>query len=471
MDFLRDLEPLIRAQDDSSSSVAEVLAKLGTPSTSIALLDHGTITTQCYSTLNHTPETVFQACSISKPVAGLGVMKLVSQGKLDLDTPITEYLPPSSIEMISTPPTRELLKYVTLKQLLSHTSGLSQGGFPGYPSNPVDLHGVLSGKPPCNTLPVHLDGLPGQTFSYSGGGMSVIQLIIETITSRPFPEIMQDLVFNPLDMTRSFYHLPSNEHDYAKAYYNGFVPCEFPYHILPELVAAGLWTTPTDLLKLVRAIQDSLNPSSDNTFLPQDLAQKMLKEISSSMALSWFAPAAPGIAFYHTGGNEPGFRCFVMGYADIYQNGTLNKNAEKSGLCIMTNSRGGDRVYMKLVHAIMFLKKWQTLPGSLLFNVRSIPFYAADKKISKKWVEWKGEWGDGKWRIEEHERDVCIVFEKLPPVRLQAVAMPETEGEACLRPEGLEKVFHLTEEKGEKVVEVWHAGSGDVTVLRRGERE
>lgn len=87
MDFLRDLESLIRAQDDSSSSVAEVLAKLGTPLASIALLDHGTITTQCYSTLNHTPETVFQACSISKPVAGLGVMKLVSQGKLDLDTP------------------------------------------------------------------------------------------------------------------------------------------------------------------------------------------------------------------------------------------------------------------------------------------------------------------------------------------------------------------------------------------------
>src|SRR5271154_4958125 len=128
MDFLRDLESLIRAQDNSSSSVTEVLAKLGSPSTSIALLDHGKFTTQCYSTLNHTPETVFQACSISKPVAGLGVMKLVSQGKLDLDAPITEYLPPSSIELISTPPTRQLLKHVTLKQLLSHTSGLSQSG-------------------------------------------------------------------------------------------------------------------------------------------------------------------------------------------------------------------------------------------------------------------------------------------------------------------------------------------------------
>jgi hypothetical protein len=112
-------------------------------------------------------------------------------------------------------------------------------------------------------------------------------------------------------MTRSLYHLPSKEHNYAKAYYNGFVPCETPYHIFPELLAAGLWTTPRDLLKLVRAVQDSLNPSSDNTFLPQDLAKQMLKEISSSMALSWFAPADPGIAFCHTGGNDPGFRCFI----------------------------------------------------------------------------------------------------------------------------------------------------------------
>lgn len=302
--------------------------------------------------------------------------------------------------------------------------------------------------------------------------MSVIQLIIETITGRPLPEIMQDLVFNPLDMTRSFYHLPGKEDNYAKAYHNGFVPCDFPYHVLPELFAAGLWTTPTDLLKLVRAIQNSLNPSSDNPFLPQDLAQQMLKEVSSSMALSWFAPAESGIVFCHSGGNDPGFRCFVLGYADIYQNGTLNENAEKSGLCIMTNSREGDTVYAKLTHAIMFLKKWQPLPDSLSFQAKSIPFYAADRKISEKWVEWKGQWEGGKWRIGEHEGDVCIVFEKLPPVRLQAVAMPVKDGEACLRPEGLEKVFHLTEEKGEKIVEVWHAGLfDDATVLRRAERE
>ena len=127
-------------------------------------------------------------------------------------------------------------------------------------------------------------------------------------------------------------------------------------------------------------------------------------------------------------------------------------------------------MYMKLVHAIMFLKRWQTLPGSLSFDAKSIPFYVADRKISEKWVQWKGNWEDGKWRIEEHEGGVSVVFEKLPPVRLQAVAMLEKEGEALLRPEGLEKVFHFTEEKGEKVVEIWHAGwFGDTTVLRRRE--
>jgi CubicO group peptidase (beta-lactamase class C family) len=472
MDFLDTLETLIRAQGESSSSAAEVLAEMGTPSASLAILDHGSISARTFSTVGDNSETVFQACSISKPVAALAVMKMVQSGKLRLDAPITKYLPAASLEMITTPSTRKLIEHITIKQLLSHTSGLSQGGFAGYTSNSsaVNLQSVLSGSAGANSRHVHLSGLPGERFSYSGGGITVLQVIMEEVTGKLLPELVRELVLEPLGMQRSFYKSPTKEDNHASAYWTGYTPCEVSYHVLPEQAAAGLWTTPTDLLKVVRALQHSLTARDDSGFLSKSLARQMLTEVSAGMALSWNAPKDPGTSFSHAGANDPGWRCYLLGYTDLNDNGALDPGSEGSGFCIMTNAAEGEFVYSKLIYAIAYLKKWADPPPVDAIPDVTIPFRTLETKVDARWAGWRGSWGDN-WRIDEHDDAPAVCFQSLPAIRLLPAARPNPGSKLGdvidLVLEGLEMMLRLTEEEGKKVVQVWHGPRYDKLTLHR----
>ncbi|KAH0009744.1 hypothetical protein KCU78_g10592, partial [Aureobasidium melanogenum] len=124
-------------------------------------------------------------------------------------------------------------------------------------------------------------------------------------------QVMQEYVFTPLGMKRSTYAIPDDEDlntekqqgkgNYARAYYNGYTACEAPHRVNPEQSAAGLWTTPTDLLILVSAIQKSLH--DENEFLPHHLANQMLEEVTAGMAHGWFVT---NTHFGHGGSNMPG---------------------------------------------------------------------------------------------------------------------------------------------------------------------
>lgn len=475
------LEAIIKANrvvDDlllSNLGVAEVLADYGSPSTSVAILEHGKISARCYSRVSDDSETVFQACSISKPVAGLAVMKLVSEGKLSLAAPIRSYLPDGVIQNLS-PSQEDLLQHVTIKHLLSHTSGLSVHGFAGYAQDDIpDARRVLSGRPPTNSLQVRLEGLPGLRFAYSGGGFTVLQLILEHVTGKPFPDLIQELVLTPLDMKRSFYHKPSEKDNHASTYYTGYQACEDPFHVHPEQAAAGLWTTPTDLLKVVRTLQRSLISTDDSSFLGQDLARLMLDEVSDGMALSWFAPRDPGTAFQH-GGSNFGFRCHVLGYANLGSAKMSDERlaaANESGICIMTNSEQGDTVVRKIFNAIAYLRGWPTMPLVYGLNSAVIPFRAVDVAVSPEhWKRWEGRWGTD-WEIVDEKGDPYVRFQKLPLVRLHSAARPSGPREDGDVPidfviSGLEMMLRLTRLDGELVVEVWHGPKGDIKVVRRG---
>lgn len=110
MEFLADLESLISSQDTTNESAAEFLAEIGSPSVSIAILDHGSITSKCISTVGGDSETLFQACSISKPITGMAAMRLVQAGKLQLDSKIVQLLPDRIISILETPHTKVLLQ-------------------------------------------------------------------------------------------------------------------------------------------------------------------------------------------------------------------------------------------------------------------------------------------------------------------------------------------------------------------------
>jgi CubicO group peptidase (beta-lactamase class C family) len=125
-----------------------------------------------------TADTVFQVASISKAVTSWGVMRLVESGQLELDAPVEQYLTRWHL-----PPSNYDASGVTIRRLLSHSAGLSVMGYPGLrpeiqlPSLEESLSGNNGG---AGEVRIIME--PGTQFSYSGGGFTLLQLIIEEVT-------------------------------------------------------------------------------------------------------------------------------------------------------------------------------------------------------------------------------------------------------------------------------------------------
>ncbi|KAG9586606.1 beta-lactamase/transpeptidase-like protein, partial [Aureobasidium melanogenum] len=202
-------------------------------------------------------------------------------------------------------------------------------------------------------------------------------------------QVMQEYVFTPLGMKRSTYAIPDDEDlntekqqgkgNYARAYYNGYTACEAPHRVNPEQSAAGLWTTPTDLLILVYAIQKSLH--DENEFLPHHLANQMLEEVTAGMAHGWFVT---NTHFGHSGSNMPGWRCNVMASLDGNQ-----------AFCFMTNSLEGYLVGQKVQAAMFYLLGWKKPKEFAFMKSCVVPFADVsaappDTVVMEKWTgTWK----------------------------------------------------------------------------------
>ncbi|MCJ1399096.1 hypothetical protein MMC11_002298 [Xylographa trunciseda] len=467
MTRLHDLENLVVGQFGSATSPSEALARLGISAASIAILANDGISTTTFSPSNIDSDTLFQACSISKPIAAIAVFRAAQAGHLSVSAPITRYLSSQQLSLLETPQTKPLLQHVTIDMLLSHTSGLSIGGFPGYTHDPPPIATILQGLSPSNTAQVHLEGFPGQRFQYSGGGFTVVQMILETVLQKPFPAIIRELVFEPLNMSRSCYKLPDAERNFAGAYATAHTAHDPPYHIFPEMAAAGLWTTPSELLLVVRALQSSLQGINDG-FLRQEWARLMLTEVQSKYARGWKAPEGSGV-IKHDGSNNPGYRCLLLGWVDVAGDGKVELgNADGGGVCVMTNTPQGAEVAIKLAQAAGYLLEWPAFPTALHMDTDIVPLWAPGE-VSDGWKEWAGYWGD-KWHIL-HGESPTLKFAYLPPVRLLPAAVSPRkyeEGTSIdLVVEGLEIMLRLGWEKGERVVEIRPGHESDADVLRR----
>ena len=176
-----------------NKKIPKLLNKYGVTGTAVALIHNGKVMwTEGYGFADKekgikvTPNTVFQAASISKAVTAWGIMKLVEEGRLDLDTPVENYLTRWHI-----PPSEYDENGVTARRLLSHTAGLSLHGFPGFDpevSLPT-LEESLSGKN-SSGVEVRLIKEPGKEMDYSGGGYTLLSLIVEEVTGELFEEYM-----------------------------------------------------------------------------------------------------------------------------------------------------------------------------------------------------------------------------------------------------------------------------------------
>ena len=465
-DIFVQLERLIEQQ--SEKSVIETLTDIGTPVCSVAIMDAGKTTARvlgapCRETIapaKHTTpydkDTLFQACSISKSICALALMKLCRDEILDLETPIRNYLSEEQLSWISTPRTKLLVAGITLRQLVSHTSGLSSHGFAGYQHEPIPtVEQILRGDYPANSTPVRLNLMPGTKFSYSGGGFVVIQCIMESVLNKPFPQIMDEVVFKPLKMTRSTYqNLPDGEVNFAPAFWNGNTPATPGYHILPERAADSLWTTPSDLLKAVHAVQQSLDNNS-NSFIGAEWAREMLTEVDGGMGLGWFVKKG-GVKFEHTGGNDPGYRCIVVGCANLPGSGG-DLAAKGQGICVMTNSQMGDILHKKVVAAVSYLKK---LPALLSLDAEKFtvtPFVDYAKSCDDRVEEWCGDWGPGDWTLE-YDEGPSLRYGKTNRILMPAAIMPAQYDQGTsidMVADGLGLMVRLGWKDGEQIVEIW----------------
>ena len=278
-------------------------------------------------------DTLFQAASISKPVSAMAVLRAVQDGLLDLDDDINSILRSWKLrddaELLAETP-------VTPRMLLSMTAGTTVSGFPGYkpdaelPTVPEVL-GREGEETPANTDPVVVGWQPGTRYEYSGGGSTILQLALSDVMDKPFEKILQETVLDPLGMTRSCFcqPLPAALHGNAAraggSTTGGAADSgkpRAPWHVYPELYAAGLWTTPTDLAKFLIEVQLSLEGRS-NRILTAGFTRKMVTPGGvGNYALGFTTgantphrPAPPGEAdrfFGHTGGNW-GFRGNFVG--------------------------------------------------------------------------------------------------------------------------------------------------------------
>lgn len=345
---------VIKGQPPAALSIAGRMAHYKVPGVSMAFFDHGQIVwTRSYGLADVsskkpvTPDTLFQAASISKPVTALAALRLVQQGKLNLDENVNLKLKAWKVpenEFTST-------EKVTIRRILSHSAGLTVHGFPGYAAGkpvPTILQ-ILNGEKPANSDPILVDVVPGTLWRYSGGGYVVLQLLLTEVTGQPFPKLMHDLVLQPIGMTHSTFDqpLPKNLWPQAATPYraNGH-PVEGGWHTYPEMAPAGLWTTPSDLARLAIEVQAEYEGKSSKV-LNQATAREMLKHQTANWGLG-FGLENPGAkpSFSHGGGNE-GFRCYLFAYTDSGQ-----------GLAIMTNSDSGGELMNEILRSVAHEYGW-----------------------------------------------------------------------------------------------------------------
>jgi len=278
-----------------------------------------------------TPETLFQAASISKPVAAATALYYVERGILGLDEDVNSRLRSWKI------PENAWTKKgkVTLRGLLSHTAGLTVHGFPGYAEGKElpSLRQILDGVKPANTPPIKVDIEIGSSFRYAGGEYTVLQQLLIDVLGRPFPYIVRDAVLIKLDMSQSSYEQPLPAALVGRAA-SGHRPdgsvLPGKWHIYPEMAAAGLWTTPTDLALFAREIMLAKEGKSDR-ILSQVIVELMLTSIKEGAGLGLFIKGGGhDLQFSHSGGNE-GFRCYMIAYPKRGQGAVIMTNSDLGG--------------------------------------------------------------------------------------------------------------------------------------------
>lgn len=335
---------------------------------SLACIHHGTVAwTQAFGVARvHgepvTPETMFQASSIGMPVTALAVLRLVEQGKLNLDVDVNQYLRSWKV------PTNKFTEQsrVTLRELLNHTAGATGGGgYEGYAVGQTvpTLVQVLNGAKPANSAPVRIDFVPGTKLRYFDADYTIIQQLLIDVTGEPFPDLMQEVVLQPLHMTHSTFQQPIPD----KLRWLGAVPYDEDGNAIegsprtyPEMAPAGLWATPSDLALFALGIQNAL-AGKPGAIVSPSTAHEMLQPVRGSYALGFVIDGnGPNRYFWHPGATL-GFLAAFFAYE------------QGDGVVLMANKQYSKALMLEVVDALAKQYGWTGLPP-------------AESRFSNPWV-------------------------------------------------------------------------------------
>ena len=361
-------------QPGQPAKLAERMRFYKVPGVSVAVIHRGELEwARGYGVLEAgnpepvTTGTLFQACSISKPVTAVGVLALVQQKKLALDEDVSQKL--KTWKVPENQFTKE--KRVTLRGLLSHTAGVTVSGFTGYATDePVPtLLQILDGVKPANSQPIRVDSTPGSQWRYSGGGFMVVQQLLIDVAGERFPELMRRIVLQKMGMKDSTFAQPLPGRLAARAargHRETGEKIKGNWHIYPEMAAGGLWTTPSDLARLVIELQRSkagksekvLSMLSTNEMFSGQMKEFPVAKVSerygrpiSNQGLGFRLEGNGAAArFSHHGGNE-GYRCFIVAYVNSGE-----------GAIVMTNSDNAFELIQEIVRSIAKEYGWRDYP-------------------------------------------------------------------------------------------------------------
>ena len=340
-------------------TLEELLERFGVPGVSVAVIrdfqihwakGYGVADVETGALVD--TETAFQAASISKPVAAMAMLRAVQDGLFTLDDDINDILESWTLDGGAFTSERP----VTPRSLTSHTSGLGDGfGFPGYdPSDQLPtVVQILEGHELSNVGPLFMERPPMTFMEYSGGGVTVMQQALSDARGRPFADIMRDDVLMPIGMINSSYEqpiAPERDRNAARAHDSQGRSRGAKWHVYPEMAAAGLWTTATDLARFAIEVQKS-SIGESNRILSRTTVQEMLSPVGVGSYAVGFSISRLGEGWYFShGGSNWGFRSTLMAH-----------KVKGYGLAIMTNADQGGALAGELSRRIQLAYDWDSL--------------------------------------------------------------------------------------------------------------
>jgi CubicO group peptidase (beta-lactamase class C family) len=359
---------LLKGEQPTCTTLTKRMAELHVPGVSIAVVHHGVIEwARGYGVSNIggdpvTAYTLFQAGSISKPVAAMAALHLVQEGKLSLDADVNVKLKTWKVPESPEAPGA----VVTLREMLTHTAGFTVHGFPGYAAtDPMPtLVQVLNGEKPANTGAIRLESLPGSKWNYSGGGYTVMQQLLIDVSGKSFSELLHNTVLTPIGMTYSTYEQPLPAELRTRAatpYQSDGQAVPGGAHTYRELAAAGLWTTPSDIARYIIENQRSLQGEA-NHVLSQALTRQMLTSGKGNWGLGVEMGGSPSNPYFSHGGVNAGFESLFVGYE---QGG--------EGAVVMTNAQGGERLAEQIMSSIAVAYNWPDFQPAVRTTIAVAP--------------------------------------------------------------------------------------------------